>query len=473
MGGKGEQEAEPVTPAGRFFLQPKGQNIIHCVVGLMHPIDIEATKREIKNTLLKHPRFCSLLIRDKHGRELWKRTQVEIDNHVIFPDLSGLEEAEPAELGSEEELINRYLADLAVSSPLDETKPLWEIHILQAQRCCVLRIHHALGDGISLMSLFLASCRRAGQPDRPPSFPLPKPSPVRSVKEKLRRMVMVVWLTILYSLEFVLYSLWVKDPETAISGGAGVELWPRKVATARFSLEDMKLVKKAVGGTVNDVLFGVVTSGLARYLEMRTPRKSSKASPISGLALVNTRLRPGLQDLSLMLKQGSKTRWGNQMGYVVLPIDVQQKDPTDPLEYLRKAKAMLDRKKLSLEARFSYKMGSLVMSLFGPKIATWINYRIISRTTFTISNVAGPQEETMFAGNPIRFLRATSTSIPHALTMHMVSYMGSAEMQILVAKDIIPDPGFLAKCFQDALLEMKDASSAALQTPQHLGIAQS
>ncbi|MFQ6662298.1 hypothetical protein Gotur_030165 [Gossypium turneri] len=44
--------------------------------------------------------------------------------------------------------------------------------------------------------------------------------------------------------------------------------------------------------------------------------------------------------------------------------------------------------------------------------------------------------------------------------MHMLSYAGRVEMQLLVAKDIIPDPEFLAKCFQDALLEMKTAAIA-------------
>lgn len=46
--------------------------------------------------------------------------------------------------------------------------------------------------------------------------------------------------------------------------------------------------------------------------------------------------------------------------------------------------------------------------------------------------------------------------------MHVVSYAGKAEMQIVVAKDIIPDPEFLAKCFQDSLLEMKEAALASL-----------
>ena len=45
-----------------------------------------------------------------------------------------------------------------------------------------------------------------------------------------------------------------------------------------------------------------------------------------------------------------------------------------------------------------------------------------------------------------------------AITMHMMSYAGKADMQILVAKDLIPYPENLAKCFEDALLEMKEAA---------------
>lgn len=48
--------------------------------------------------------------------------------------------------------------------------------------------------------------------------------------------------------------------------------------------------------------------------------------------------------------------------------------------------------------------------------------------------------------------------------MHMVSYAGRADMQILVAKDIIPDPEFLAKCFEDSLLEMKEAALTSKKT---------
>jgi len=47
------------------------------------------------------------------------------------------------------------------------------------------------------------------------------------------------------------------------------------------------------------------------------------------------------------------------------------------------------------------------------QFAGLLNYRILCHTTFTISNVVGPQEEIMIGGNPITFLRANSSALPH------------------------------------------------------------
>lgn len=55
----------------------------------------------------------------------------------------------------------------------------------------------------------------------------------------------------MFAIEFVVRCLCVRDRKTPISGGAGVEHWPRKIATARFRLEDMKMVKKSVADAVS------------------------------------------------------------------------------------------------------------------------------------------------------------------------------------------------------------------------------
>ncbi|KHG19381.1 O-acyltransferase WSD1 [Gossypium arboreum] len=413
---------EPLSPAGRLFLQQKTDVVIHCIARTKNPIDVDGAKATIMSSPMgQHPRFCSLLVRDDNGFEHWRKTRLDVDRHVIVVKHRVNEDEEDDEVA-----VNLYVADLSVSSPLSTDKPLWEVHLLTAHKHVVFRIHHSLGDGISLMSMLMASCRKVSDPDA-----LPMMVPEKTTEKKrdspwsfgsMWGFLKMAWLTFVFVLEFLLRSLFVSDRKTAVSGGDGVELWPRKLATAKFLLDDMKEVKKAIPDTtINDVLFGIVSCGLSRYLDHRTPNALHEGLRMTGVAMVNLRAKPGLQ----------------------------------------RAKVMVDRKKQSLEAYFSYRIGDLIVSLLGIKYASLINYRLLCNTTFTISNLIGPLEDITLSGNPISSIKVSTSSLPQALTMHMVSYAGKAEMQILVAKDIIPDPEFLAKCFEDALLEMKVAAMEA------------
>ncbi|OWM69743.1 O-acyltransferase WSD1-like [Punica granatum] len=458
MGSLADGSDEPLTPAGRLFLQKETNQVVYCALGMKHPIDVEAMKASVKGSIMgKHPRFGSLLVRDRRGVEHWRRTELDIDRHFVVVD-------EPVtDSGDDEAAVNEYMADLSISSGLSTDKPLWEVHVLRVHYCLVLRVHHSLGDGISLMSMFLALCRKANDPDSLPTIPSAKPRPRDgSFWSMVLRFLQMVWFTIVFAFGIIRRSTWARDPKNPISGGDGVELWPRKLATARFWLKDMKLAKAAVpDATINDVLFGVLSRGLSKYLDEKCPNSMQEGLPITGVAMVNLRKQPGLQEFADMMTKNPGLRWGNRFGFVLLPLYYRKND--DPLEHLRKAKKMLDQRKNSLEAHFSYWIGNLVMSCFGAKAAGVLNRRILCNTTFTISNVVGPQEEIAYAGNPITYIKANSSSLPHALTMHMVSYAGWADLQILVAKDIIPDPELLAKCFEDALLEMTATAAAALK----------
>ncbi|KAL8234714.1 hypothetical protein R6Q59_020814 [Mikania micrantha] len=453
----GIEPDEPLTPAGRLFVQPATELIINCALGIDRSVGIDVVRSVISNSLLvKHPRFTSLLVIDKHGRERWKRVDLEVDQHIVFiPDVIGDE-------GDDDEVVvNDYLANLSVSCPLSTDKPLWEIHVLSAHKCVVIRFHHALGDGISLLSLLLTLCRKVSNNDEMPTLDPPSVSLTNageSLGIRLWKLLKMAWFTLVYMLAFCMRSLWLRDKKTVVSGGAGVELWPRKLATARFSLDDMKTVKSAVANaTINDVLFGVISCGLSRYLENHSTKPPKEGLQITGAAMVNLRKSSGIQEITELMKKNSKSRWGNKFGMILLPI-YYHASGSDPLHYIKRSKTMIDNKKLSLEALLSYKVGYFVMKCFGAKLASLLNYRIICNTSFTISNLVGPKEEFMIAGIPVTYIRATATSLAHAITMHMVSYAGKADMQILVAKEIIPHPEILAKFFEDALLDMKEAA---------------
>ncbi|KAL3722362.1 hypothetical protein ACJRO7_034697 [Eucalyptus globulus] len=466
MGSPENGSDEPLTPTGRLVLQKEMNLVIYCAIGVKQPLDVDALKSMIQSSpMFTHPRFCSLLVQDSAGREHWRRTCVDIDQHVIpvyGPIAEGL---------SDEAAVNEYLIDLSTDLPgfLGDDKPLWDVHLLMAQRCMVFRIHHALGDGISLMSMFLALCRRVDDPEALPTIHPPSSAKMRRGGsgewwKAVMRVLGVVWFTLVFVVEFMLRSMWASDWKTPVSSSAGMELWPRKLATARFWLEDMKAVKSAVANaTINDVLFGIISAGLVKYLDHRSPNAVREGTQITGVAMVNLREQPGLQELSNLMKDNPGLRWGNKVGILLLPVHYHR-SCGDPLEYLRKAKSMIDRKKKSLEAHFSYKIGEMVMSYLGARAATVLNYRIFCNTTFSISNMFGPHEEIAAVGNPITYIRVNVSGLPHALTLHMMSYAGRADMQIQVAKDIIPDPEFLAKCFEDALLEMKAAASTALNS---------
>ncbi|KAL4588713.1 hypothetical protein LXL04_001608 [Taraxacum kok-saghyz] len=452
---------EPLTPAGRLFIQPETNIVVLCCLATKQPLRIEAIKSVIANSMLaKHPRLSSILVVGKNGREYWRKTEIDMERHVIIRH----ESIEGAT--DDEDAANLYMADLAVSTPLETDKPLWEVHLLTSHKCAVIRAHHALGDGISMLSFFIAMCRRADDPAAVPVItPVvnPRSNGRNGVGVMMWRLLKVVWFTVVFVFDFIARVLWVRDETTVVSGGAGVELWPRKLATARFLIDDMKVVKKSIPKTtINDVLLGVISLGLSKYLDKRSPKLALREGlRMTGVAMVNLRPQAGHQDLIKMMQDRS-TGWGNKFGMLLLPT-YYYRTGSDPLEYLKTAKTMIDQKKSSLEGFFSYKFGYLVMALMGAKYASLLNYKILCNTTFTISNMVGPKEKVTFADHPVDYMKTTSTSLPHGITMHMVSYDGTAYMQLLVAKDLVPDPEVLAKCLEDALLEMKEAAVATVK----------
>ncbi|WCJ17734.1 O-acyltransferase (WSD1-like) family protein [Euphorbia peplus] len=455
---------EPLSPAARLMVHPAVNSTIHCALGLENSVNITALKSTIKNSIMvTHPRFFSLLSHDKSGQEYWTPSEIDIDRHIIVVDKNTYDITD-----GPEKIAHDYMADLCVGTKLATDKPLWEIHVLE--KCLIFRLHHALGDGMSLMSMLLATCRKADDPEAVPTIMADggRRDKGREEKKKKRSLIRgligfikMVFFTLFFSLEFLLRCLWIPDRKTPISGGDGVEMWRREIANAVFLIKHMKIVKEAIGdATINDVLIGVISAGLSRYFNHRSPNSLKEGDRVTGIAMVNLREKSGLQDVREMMKKGSKCRWGNEIGTVLVPIHYHK--GIEALQHVKIAKELTKLKKRGPVAYWSHKCRDVAMTLAGMEAMSWIGHKLLCQTTFTISNVVGPQEKITIADNPITFIRVNISSSPQALSMNMVSYAGKADLQIMVAKDIIPDPEFLAKCFEDSLLEMKEAAATQL-----------
>ncbi|KAL2939370.1 O-acyltransferase WSD1, partial [Bienertia sinuspersici] len=323
----GDDIEAPISPVSKLILKlysPNSEEIIHCAMSFRHPIDVEALKKAFANSIMiRHPRFCSLIVRNPNNGDgkLWRKINVNIDDHFFVHYYPTNKSKTKYDIDNEEEeddekeaAINSFLAEISVSSPLGENKPLWEVHVLVGLKCVVLRVHHALGDGVSLMSM-LSACFGKKNDDGSKnddnvvdntgdcsvinhnnSTNNVKGSIDRSGKKGVWWLMKSLWYTIVFMLRNLGRILWVKDEVSVVSGGDGVELWPRKLATTKFLLEDFKSVKMVIPQvTINDVLLGVISSGLSKYLNAKSPQAVQQTRQLTAVIAVNLRKNPHIQ----------------------------------------------------------------------------------------------------------------------------------------------------------------------------------
>eukprot|EP01018_Ginkgo_biloba_P023429 Gb_16734 [translate_table: standard] len=463
-GMKKEEESEsfePLTPVGCLFNQPSLNCYILVIIGLKKKIDVELFKAGLESTLVQHKRFSSIVKEDKRGNLNWVPTKVNIDCHIVCPRI---ESAEP-------EFVENYTAKLATAKPLDPSKPLWEMHFLnvkseEAASSAVLRVHHSLGDGVSLMSLLLSCARQVANPRALPAVPCHVKSNGRDgywmtwALAVLWKFLLSIWYTFFAVMHFFATAIWLKDSDTPIKGYPGVESSPKRLVHVTLSLADIKNVKNAVNATVNDVFLAMISAGLVRYLDRRY-EEGSDQKPCTGKKLLvralvpmNTRPSPGLHELANMsMKVGTKARWGNNVGLAIVPLPMVKHD--DPLDYVRAATLISKRKKLSLEALFTYAIGmKLQMKIRGIKATTSLLYKMVSKTTFGLSNMVGPMEEVQLFGHPVAHIVPTVFGHPQSLTIHFQSYMGTVKLVMTAAESVIPDPKQLCWDCVDALHQM-------------------
>ncbi|KAK4485360.1 hypothetical protein RD792_007999 [Penstemon davidsonii] len=450
-------EEEPASPSARL-MQEQGFNLhILAIMGFTKAIDVNAFKKGLEQTLLKHPRFSSVLVRrvhlqnfiiyiillgftyirlfllskhlfliiyccfdlskvvkDKKHNMSWKKTKVDIDNHVFYPELD-------SKIESSDQFIEDYASYLSTSS-MDMTKPLWEVHLLNVQTSdansiAIFKFHHSIGDGVSLISILMACSKKTSDPQSLPSIPIKKQEVSRdgvSFGKSMKKIFFSIWLIIIIIFNtlidivlFMVTIIFMKDTHTSIRGPRGVEMSPKRFVHRVVSLDDIKLVKTAMN-----------------------------------------------VDLAEMMETESKGMWGNLFGIGLLPFNIKLQN--DPLNYIREAKAAMDRKKRSLEPKCVFVMMKLLINLFGIKFTAAITRSVFYNTTLTFSNVVGPKEEITLFGHPMCYLAPSAYGIPHALTIHCQSYANKLIFALAVDENVIPNPHQLCDDLENSLNNIKN-----------------
>ncbi|WCJ22415.1 O-acyltransferase (WSD1-like) family protein [Euphorbia peplus] len=447
----GAEEEQVLSPSARLFHEPNFNVYIIAISGLKTPMDPQVVKAYLPHTLLKHPRFSSLQVVDeKDNKKMkWVKTKVNLENHIIVPELDQNHIQDP------DKFVEDYFFNLTKTT-IPKSQPLWDMHLLNiktkdSESIGVLRAHHSLGDGTSLMSLLLACTRQTADPNALPTIP--------TAGKKKRAEATTVFL---------------KDTETPIKGDEGVEFTPRRFVWRHLELDDFKMVKNKLNATINDVALGATQAGLSRYLNRKygegkinddeeeieaTQVKNNlpKNIRLRATLLINIRPVAGIQDLADMMEKDTKAKWGNWIGFVILPFTIGIRD--DPLDYVREAKSTVDRKKHSLEAFFTFCISEVFLKLFGIKKAIGFSHRAIENTTMCFSNLVGPQEELTFYGHELAYIAPSSYNQPHALMINFQSYANKMSIVLSVDEATIPDPHQL---IEDIVMSFNLIKQAAL-----------
>ncbi|CAN1793906.1 Wax ester synthase/diacylglycerol acyltransferase 11 [Linum perenne] len=470
-----EEEEEVLSPAARMFHEPNFNVYIIAIMGCKTKIDPFLVISKLPHTLLKHPRFSSLQ-KTKEKQMKWVPTTVNLKNHVIIPNID--QSTLPGQ-----KFVEDYISNLTKTTIDGSKQPLWDLHILNiktapdSESLGVFRIHHSLGDGTSLMSLLLACTRQMSDPEALPTIPTRKPKKEDDVEwvgrvtwrmmVKVWMMVVLMWNTALDVLAFFLTAIGLTDTETALKGPEGVEHLPRRFVWRTVSLDDFKFVKNAMNTTINDVALGATQAGLSRYLNRKygpggsdDDTEANNSLPrqrirMRSTLLVNIRPGAGIQALSDMMEKDTQVKWGNWIGFILLPFTIGIRD--DPLEYVREAKAVVDRKKRSLESLFTFSIAELVLKLFGIKRSNDLSHRIITKTTLCFTNLVGPLEEIGFYGHHLSFIAPSSFNQPHALMINFQSCVNKMTIVLSVEESTIPDPHQLCDDILHSLQLIKNA----------------
>ncbi|CAN6831079.1 unnamed protein product [Brassica oleracea] len=253
--------------------------------------------------------------------------------------------------------------------PLGKSRPLWDIHILNvktsdAEAVCVIRSHHSLGDGTSLMSLLVACTQKTSDKNTASTTSVIKrPKMIFILKEysKVCNLILI-WNTFVDLLLALSIALFLKDTKTNLKGDMGVQNNPKKFCHRIVSLDGYKTHKRVFEGdcfTINDVLLGVTQAALSLYLKNFPGRIRLTACVLVNLAI-------GIQPLADMMAKDSKCRWGNYFSSVYFPLSTSSE--TDPLVYLTKAKSNMDRRKNSLLAPLIYSSAKFILNNFGANV---------------------------------------------------------------------------------------------------------
>lgn len=372
--------------------------------------------------------------------------------------------------GTEEQLLD--LVARLTARPLDLSRPLWEMYLVEGlagdRTAVVTKTHPALVDGLGAIDIGQVildpdpdadpapTAPDEWRPRRPPGSAalvweavedyLQRPSAVletaRTAAGDLRATA-TRWAGVAGGLVTAVARTAVSPaPVSPLNAPIGRQ---RRVAVARADLADLRMVRKAHGGTVNDVLLTSVTGALREWL-------LSRGEPVVG----STSIR-ALVPVSVRAEEDGAA---NEVRSFLVDLPVGEPNPRVRLARISFAMRGLAPSGQSVGADTLSALSGFApptLHALGARAASGLSRRLFN---LVVTNVPGPQVP-LYAG-PARMVEVYPV-VPlvrgQGLAIGLTSYDGTVYFGLNADRDSVSDVDVLADLIEQEIAYLVEASS--------------
>jgi WS/DGAT/MGAT family acyltransferase len=425
-------------------------------------VDAEAVKRLTLSALHRIPRYRQKLAwAPVLGHPYWvDDPNFNIDYHIRHTALP--------RPGTEEQL--KRLSGRIMQQHLDRQRPLWEMWVvegLEGNRFAVIsKVHHCMIDGVSgvdILRELLSMTPDQDVPEPAPFIPRPMPSGLELLRAEMTR-----WATLPLTTFGNVRAVMREATETrreaatrlrAVANAVGTsfhtgsetplngEIGPhRRFDWLPMDIADIKAVRRALGGSLNDVVLTVVTGAVRRFLLRR-------------------RVNPATIEFRIMAPVSVRTddergTLGNRVSAWLLPLPVAIADPRKQLEVIAMRTDELKRSRQAIGASVLTEMAewtpSTLLALAGRNVTRLLPFNMV------VTNVPGPQVPMYMLGSRM------VESYPHVplvdglgLGIALLSCEGKLCWGFNADYDLIPDLRAFVDAIRESFRELRQLANAS------------
>ncbi len=231
-------------------------------------------------------------------------------------------------------------------------------------------------------------------------------------------------------------------PHTSLNEPIGAK---RTLSVLTVELGELKQIKRALGGTVNDVVLASAAGGLRRLLEHR-----GEEPPAPGLrAMVPMNVRSAGDHLAM----------GNKISSLFVHLPVAASDPSERYRLqVEEAEA--------LKAGTQHEGSSFLLDLgnhMPPVLHSFVARSLFATRLFnvTVTNVPGPQTPLYYFGSQIdEIWPLVPIAAAHAIGLAVFSYDGTLYFCLNVDRDSCRDVEVLRDGIESSISELSELAAA-------------